>query len=1059
MKHLLNRLALGLCAVSLAYGQGASGTISGTATDESGAMMPNVKVTVTSKATAAARSMVTTSEGLFSFPALLAGTYEVRAEAAGFRAVTQEAVVETGNAVSVNIKMQVGATSEVVSVEAAATQIRYESHMVEGVITRKEIENLPLNGRSFLQLAFLEPGVSVNAGSLAQYNAQFSVSILGGDSRMTNITVDGGNVRNHIEGGTGTNFSQEVVEEFQIATVNFDLATPITGVGSVNIVTRGGTNQFHGAVYFFFRDHNTAAYPHLRRNPISPDPFFARRQSGFWFGGPIKKDKFFFFTNLEHNNQDGVITVQPNSPSFAALSGNYNNPYTSKLFSHRFDYRINQNHNLFLRYSHDGNRGFGTPSGNPGALPSNWLRNTNWSDQSAFGLTSTLRPTLVNDFRFTYWYWQNRNLFPRPEDCPGCIGLGLPQMSIIGSNVVFGQTANATQGRDLRRWVFSDIMSWQKGSHRMRFGGDFEPSYGTGFWGFAEPAAGQLYGPEFMRSILPGALYNLFQLPTSFSSNADLAKLPLAGFVMGIGDPSQPPPFQTDGARRNKRGHLFWQDTWRVNTRFTLNYGIAYQFETTLVNHDLTKPALLAPLLGQEGLQPTKHDYNNFSPSLGFAWSIGKDNKTVLRAGVGIYYDTRVLWQRLRERATIGPVGNGRIQYPGSAVPNPIAGLPTFPGLQPVPVGTPLQFAQGPTPFTLGHLVGILPSIRGAIETAIAAQRSNSLAVRNIDLVKTGVDLLPYNYPAIYSEHFNVGIQREIRRDLVVTADVVFRQFLHQEVGGIDYNRFDRGRGSAQGARPVIPQCTSAAQVADVRAVCSTGVMTFFDPFDRSNYKGLLVKVDKRFSNRYQFTASYALATRNGINGIPNLDNYFQTWGPQGGRHTLNISGIIDLPGAFQLSFISAHGTRGPVRPSIPGIDLEGDGANGAPLPGIDFKDRSLTQEELSGLIGQFNTSLGGQRTVRGQAIPRIAALPDSYRFGDHFHSQDMRLTKIIKIGERFKLNVFGEAFNLFNVANLGGYSFDLTNMGAFGQAQTRAGQVFGSGGPRAIQFGARFSF
>ncbi len=316
---------------------------------------------------------------------------------------------------------------------------------------------------------------------------------------MTAITVDGGNVRNAIEGNTGMNFSQEVVEEFQISTVNFDLSTGITGVGAVNIVTRSGGNQYHGSGYFFFRDHNLSAYPALQRNAFNPDPFFARRQTGFCFGGPIKKDKLFFFFNLEHNNQASVVTVQPNSPFFSALAQNANSPYVGNQLSQRFDYRINSKHSLFARYSHDGNHAFGPR--NAATLPSNWLRNTNWADQSTFGLSSTFRPNFINDFRFTYWYWQNRNLFPRQQDCPDCLGLGLPEMSVVGTNVQFGNSSNATQGRDLRRFEWGDNVNWVRGSHRFRFGGDFERAPGTGFWGYADPASGAVFGPD----ILPGA--------------------------------------------------------------------------------------------------------------------------------------------------------------------------------------------------------------------------------------------------------------------------------------------------------------------------------------------------------------------------------------------------------------------------------------------------------------------------------------------------------------------------------------------------------------------------
>ena len=1030
-------------AVSLSLAQAPTGTIAGAVSDASEAAIPGALLSITNKATGRVRMMPTGVEGLYSAAALPAGEYEVKVEASGFKTVTREATVVTGSTTMVNFSMPVGATAEAVTVEAATSQILYDSHKIDGVVTRTQIENLPLNGRSFLQLAMLEPGVSVGTLTLTQRNEQFQVSILGGDSRMTAITVDGGNVRNHIEGNTGMNFSQEVVEEFQISTTNFDLSTGITGVGSINIVTRSGKNDLHGSGYFFFRDHNIAAYPHLQRNAFNADPFFARRQSGFWVGGPIRRDKLFFFTNLEHNNQDGVQTIQPNSVFFAALAQNAVQPYTGKQFSQRFDYLISQNHSVFLRYSHDGNRGLG-PSGGGARLPSNWLRNTNWADQSLVGLTSTLRPTLVNDFRFSYWYWRNRNLFPREEDCPGCIGLGMPQMQILGSNVYFGNTSNATQGRDLRRFVWTDHLAWQRGTHRVRFGGEFEYAPGTGFWGFADPAAGAVWGPD----LLPPAVRALFGFPSSFTTNQDLLRLPVFLFVMGIGDPGQPPPFRIDYAKRNHRVHLFWQDTWRLRPRFTINYGLAWSHESRLLNHDLDKPQLLAPLLGADGIRPTEKDYNNFSPSLGFAWNVTQDNRTVIRGGAGIYYDTRVVWQRLRERATIGPLGNGRIQYPGSAVPNPI---PNLPG---VALGTPLEFRTAPSAFTMGALMQILPSIRGQAERAATNPNPNDLSIRNINIQKSGVDLIPHHYPTIYSEHFSLGMQRELGRNLVLNTDFVFRQFLNQEIGGIDYNRFQRVQG------PVIPRCTSPAQAADPRAQCSTGPMTFFEPSERSNYKALLVKLDKRFSSRYQFTLSYALAGLTGMNGIANLDNWFSTWGPRGGRHTLNFSTVIDLPAKFQVSFISSASTRGPVRPNITAIDLDGDGSDYEPLPGIDFKKRDLSRSEISTLVDRYNQTYAGRPTVRNPAAryPTLGQ-PSNYEFGDQFTSQDLRLTKIFQFAERYKISVFGEVFNVFNIANLGGYSFDLTNLPAFGRPTVRSNQVFGSGGPRAFQLGARFNF
>jgi hypothetical protein len=1051
---MLRFLSVLLLTTLAVFSQAPIGTIAGTVTDDSGAVVILANVSVVNLDTGLKRELKSNDQGQFSVPALPAGRYEVRTQMAGFRQTVREATVVVGSTTTVDLKLQVGAVTETVTVDAATAQLSFDSHKIDGVIGRTQIEALPLNGRSFLQLAFLEPGVGVGTQSLAQYNAQFGVSVLGGSSGKTALTVDGGNVRNILEGGTSQNFSQEVVEEFQISSANFDLSTGIAASGAINIVSRSGGNDFHGGAYFFFRDNNLSAYPALRRNPFAPDPFFARRQSGFLVSGPIKRDKLFFFFNMENNNQDAVVTVQPDSPYFSGLAQNASNPYDGKQISIKFDYRLNTKHNLFARYSHDGNKGFGPRSGSP--MPSNWLVNRNWADQSIMGITSTFSSTLVNDFRFAYQYWNNRNLHPTANECPGCLGLGLPEMSIVGTNVRIGNTSNAPQGRDIRRYNLVNNMTWQKGSHRMRFGGSYENSPFNGFWAFGDPAAGQLWGPDIMvANRIPLAA---FGLPNQFVTNEDVLRLPLAVFAMGIGDPSQPPPFQKDNARKNRRYHAFWQDTFRVNRKLTLNYGLAWQFESTLTNNDLSKPALLAPLL--EKLDATPPTYSNWSPSFGFAYSPFKNNKTVIRGGAGFYYDTTEISQRLGERAAIGPVGNGRQQIGGQSVANPTAGIVNpIPGVLPnVVVGTPLDFRTLPTGFRLSNLMAILPQVRATAEAATANPNPNDLSVRNINISKQGTDIYPYRYGPGYSRHITLGVQREVRKDLVVNADFVYRHGFREDIGALDYNRFFRVQG------PVIPRCTTAAQANQPLANCSTGSIGIRTPAGRSVYRGLLVKVDKRFSKRYQFLASYSFAAAQGMNGVTNLDNWFENWGPTGGQHGLNVSGIVDLPFKVQLSFISSMGTRGAYRPQIGSVDLDGDGQDTSFLPGWNVPDRHPTKERLEKGIADWNALYpdlaNGQRprTSRGQTIPRLS-LPSDYSFGDNFSSQDLRITKIFTYKERYKLNVFAEGFNVFNIANLGGISNSLNNPASFGIATSRAGQVFGSGGPRAFQVGGRFSF
>ncbi len=1046
------------------HAQAPVGVISGVVVDESGAVVPGAAVTIRNRATGAERTLVSNGDGAFSAPALAAGVYELRVELKGFRTIVREATVETGLTTTADIRLQVGQTSEVVNVEAATAQIEYEKHAVDGVVTRQQIQDLPLNGRSFLQLASIEPGVGVGTGGTSQYNALFSVSILGGDSGSTAISVDGGSIRNVIEGGTSMNFSQEVVQEFQVSSVNFDLSTDITSVGSVNVVTRTGGNQLHGSAYFFFRDHNMAGYPGLVRNPFSLHPFFARRNPGFWLGGPVVKDKLFFFFNYEYMNQVQVYTVQPSLPSVAGLAGNFGSPYVGKDLSFRLDYRLDTKTSLFVRYSHDGNSSFGPKGG--AVLPSNWLRNVNWSDQSLLGATSALKPTLVNDFRFTYAFWSNRNLFPNSSDCPGCLGLNGPQISFygIGGGFQVGDTSNATQGRDLRRFTWQDNLTWQKGSHRMKFGGLFEKISAAGFWGYCDPSCAEVVPPEYLTAQGLGPFIPMFfpNMPAVIKTNQDLLNLPFAGAVVGLGDPSQPPPYNQNVAKINNRSRIYFQDTWKLTPKFTLNYGLAYEYESNLFNEDLPKPAYLAPLYGNN-LSPTQANKGNISPMVGFAWNVGNDNKTVIRGGAGKYYDTLQLQWRLQERSEIGPVGNGRVQYPWTGYTN------IFPGIvnvqttignylqtgklvpQLVPVGAPLPAQL--TNLTLGQFEQIqaqeTPGILASLSTPIPG-------VTPIAVSKSGAQILPLHYPVPASYHLSLGVQRELRKDMVVSADFVRRVFVDGMYGEEDLNRFNRYINGVQ--TPVIPICTGA-QASNPAAECSTGPITFMMPGARSTYTALLVKADKRFSHRFQFTASYALQSQMGLNGTQDLGNYDSTWGPQAARQILNVVATIQLPWGFELGIVSSSSSKGPIMPVIGGYDLNGNGSGSTPLPGLSYNCLNIScgPAQLAGAVASWNATYAGKQDATGKKLPTLA-LPANYSLGRPGDSQDMRLTKIFTYRERYRLNVFAEMFNVLNYANVGGASYDPSNAN-FGIMTARAGQVFGSGGPRAVQVGGRVTF
>jgi len=259
----------------------------------------------------------------------------------------------------------------------------------------------------------------------------------------------------------------------------------------------------------------------------------------------------------------------------------------------------------------------------------------------------------------------------------------------------------------------------------------------------------------------------------------------------------------------------------------------------------------------------------------------------------------------------------------------------------------------------------------------------------------------------------------------------------------------------------VIPRCTTPAEQANPNAQCSTGPITFWTPGGHETYNALLLKLDKRFSNRYLFGASYALTKRTTIDGVSNLDNYFANEGPAGPQHLLNLSALVDLPGNIQIGIISAMSTRSPVMPTIANLDLDGDGMTTTPIPGVDYNcfNRGCGEEDLAQAVAAFNQRYAGTRDARNQVIAALT-LPAEYQLGDGFSSQDVRITKTFTLrNSTTKIAVFAEGFNVFNVANLSNYSFNLSNAATFGQPTTRAQQVFGSGGPRAFQLGGRITF
>ena len=1039
---MLLALEVALCGIVRA--QDSNGTIVGRITDQSGAAIPGASVTVTNKETGLKRVLAVSEAGEFSAAALLPGIYEVTADANGFKRLAREATVEAGNTTSVNLGMEIGSASEQLTVQAALPQMSYDSHEISGVVTPFQIETVPLNGRSYLELAKLEPGAQQPTRAS---NNRTLVPLLGAPAgqsgRATRVTVDGGSVMEIGNGGAAMDFSQEVVQEFQVSTVNFDLSTAATASGAVNVATRSGTNEFHGSAFVFFRDHDLSAYPGLTRDPSDPDPFFQREQYGVALGGPVHRDRAFFFGTFERNEQHGVIATKLVTPDFAPLSRIVPSPTYVDQLTFRTDFQLSDRESLFVRYSHEDSFSFAPTTVNgvvTSTYPSAWVRQPSWADQSILGLTSQLGTRETNVVRFSYFFVSAAQQSPQPSDCFDCLGIGAPSITVRPDLFIGSSTTDTVLGR---RYQLTDLFTWQKSAHRMQFGGDWETARGGRTDIADQPVTMTLFSPQSVRTFNALQPPNLqIPLPATFLTLSDILQLPLQNFTVGIGDP-QVPQVGFGKVRVAPLVYLFFQDTWQLHPRFIVNYGLGWTYDAPL-NYDLHKPAYLAPVLGVPGLAPTHKNWKDLSPSLGFAWNFRGDGKTVIRGGVGVYYDAQTPFGISDpERVSLGPRGVGRGSYFSGGIRDPIT-------------GTLLDFSN-PTTFTGAYLLQILPVIRANLAQLRGDPSNQDFSVTNIEVDKQGsVDAT--DFPSVSATHFSLGVQREIARDFVISADFVLRQFRHigPPPGVLDANHFPSAAG------PVLPLCTDA-QRTDPSALCSLGPIFVNSGIGSARYEGLLVRADKRLSHNFQFLASYAYSSNVGNNFSNGFDdeNPLANQGPLSidFRHILNLSGVTLLPKNFQLGLVLTYVSKPPFSAFLGGLDLNGDGTTGDLLPGTSVNEfnRGLGKADLQRLVAQFNSAYAGRRDAKGAIISPIV-LPSQFALGDSFVTQDLRLSRDLHIADRWHLSLIGEAFNVFNIANLSGRSGNLLAPG-FGQPTSRVTQVFGSGGPRSFQLAARVSF
>jgi hypothetical protein len=982
-KQLLAIAILMIAMTAIAFAQQPLGNLSGVVTDPSGAVVTSATVTAASIATGAVRTATTDDQGFFLIPTLQAGEYKLTVEARGFVTFTVERVkVEVGQTPRVDAQLKIGSTSETVQISGGDTaSIDTQQATVGGVVNARQIEQLPLNGRNYLELARLQPGVEIQDGrtfdpTKTRYTG---VSIGSRQGREARITIDGIDAVDEHVGTTTLNISQETIQEFQISTSSSDTSAGLSATGAINVITKRGSNQLHGSGFLYGRGANYAARPSFS----ATKPEFDRKQYGFSLGGPALKNRLFWFGNYEKTDENSSIGVS--TPYFPNLT-TFKAPFQDTSSTARADWHVSQNHDFLFRWSRDDNSNLGGFGGNK--PPSDGNLNTNITHQFAAGLDSVLTSKLTNSFRAAGTDFKNR--LQRPPTEAQALGIaGLENFRIVTDDglLITGPDVNTPQSTFERFYQFRDDATYTTGNHTLRAGADVV-RYRVSVINFAA-------GFPSITVVSPAS-----------RNPADIINQTIVSFVLGNKKGIRIPGTD-DNTHRNTRTSFYGEDSWRIRPNLTLNYGLRYQIDSHPLNNDLNKPTLVGPILPR-GTQPTPTDDNNVSPSFGLAWDPHGNGKTSIRFGGGIYYTLRISNLVTNERASLAGFNSGNDTITLTSG-NTAAGRIDFnrDGV--------VDFDFGPALATGTRLSAVLPIITAGQAAYIAAPASTT---PTLDITRTGT-LITNDLKTPYSQQLNFGVQRELPLNAVLDVNLIYSRTVHEFMRDVDAANFFPGNGPA-------------LTLGDGRAPTNAITLITTDGFSR--YRALTAKLDKRFSNRYQFTASYALSrletsTADGLGlGAGALVNRNPKAnfgvGPLDRTHRFTFSGIVDLKWGFRLSTITTYNSGVPVNATVGSADLNGDGINGDLLPltrrgavgrGID------SVAKLNDTIRAYNQVFAGKTTPRGQVRPFVPELPDGIKFDDSFISHDFQLSYVLKIKERVKVEASAQVFNAFNYSNLVG--------------------------------------
>jgi outer membrane receptor protein involved in Fe transport len=960
-----------------AFAQQPTATLTGVVADQTGAVIAGATVTATNKATNISRTVTTNREGFYVIASLPVSQYEIKIEAKGFNPDKTDVTLNVGQTLTYNQNLRVGNSVYDPIYIYDGERVDTQTSKVDAVINDKEIENLPLNGRNFLELALLTPGNSIAPNFDPTKTNTVVISSAGQLGRGGNVTIDGTDNNDDVVGGALINISQDAVREFQVATNRFSAEYGRSASSIINVVTKSGTNEVRGSLSFFERDRRLQGLPAtFDRN--QPTPPFDRQQYSFTLGAPVIKDKLFAFGALEYRDQDGAVLVGIRDVANRRITRGFAAaPLGDLLFNSRIDFQADGSNKFDFRYSFEDVDATDSSKLDRSIGSASYLQNlknrfhsfmANWS--------SVLSPKTVNNFSFSVNNFEN-------ETNPASNGI-----QFTFPNILDGSSFRVPQATKQNRMQFADALTTVAGNHTLKFGAEYQRIDSSLFLGVFQQ--GRI---EFVQDFADADRNN-----DGVINDNDLL------FAVTLRSQFPDRPLNLEDVD-NSYFAFFAQDDWRATKNFTLNLGLRYEVDTNVKNN--SGFADINPLVASFYRGTRKADLNNFAPRVGFNYTTF-EGKFSVHGGYGIYYDRVVLELITLERGLDGRALPVAVRA-GNALRDP-NGMPIFLA----PNGTFLPFA----PTVANPFSGFILPGAGA----------------------SGINIIDNNLQNPMIQQSNLGIQWEFARNYVFRAD-----YLHN-FG----TNFIIGRNVGVVFNPVVG--------GPDRVVNLESSVNFY-------YDGLLLSVEKRLSNRFQFRAAYTLSKAfnyanddqipfsSGPINSNNLQLEFAPT-PNDQKHRFTMAGTVDLPFGIRLSPILTLASGVPMDILLP------DASSRIPqlqrnAGGRLFKNAG----ELNAFIQQLNANGG----FNGNPLPLA---PANARFNDNFSSLDVRLSKTFVFKERFRLEPIVEVFNVFNTTNILGVSNtnysgfgNVLGTPNFGQPVTTAGGVFGSGGARAFQFAARFTF